>query len=151
MKKLNQKLAIFLYLEIYLNLMLKYIPELQGLSKFGWRSIITKFLVVGPFEKIRKHAIYDINGSAFACKDLIFSIPGGRGVQKRTYFRGGQEKYSLQQGGGGQNFQFFCAHTLWTTPNLKKGSFRVQNSINLSTSKIITLCCDWLVFYLDKA
>ena len=55
---------------------------------------------MGPFEKIRKHAIYDIHGSAFACKDLIFSLPGG-GQEKHTYFRGGQENYSLQQGGGG--------------------------------------------------
>ena len=40
--------------------------------------------------------IYDIHGSAFACGDLIISFPGGT---KRTYFRVGQEKYSLQQGG----------------------------------------------------
>ena len=44
-------------------------------------AIITKFLVVGPFEKIRKHAIYDIHGSAFACKDLIFSFRGEGGAK----------------------------------------------------------------------
>ena len=68
---------------------------------------------MGPFEKIRKQPIYDIHGSAFACKDLIFSFPGG-GVKSVRTLGGGQEKYSLQQGRG-QNFQFFCIHTLWTT------------------------------------
>ena len=55
--------------------MLKY-TGITGI-KYVWLAIITKFLVVGPFEKIQKHAIYDIHGSAFACKDLIFSFPGG--------------------------------------------------------------------------
>ena len=81
-------------------------------------AIITKFLVVGPFEKIRKHAIYDIHGSAFACKDLNFSFPGGGCAQKRTYFRGGQEKYSLQQGEEGHNFQFFV-YILYGRPLMK--------------------------------
>ena len=40
----------------------------------------------------------------------------GGGCKSVHTLRGSQEKYSLQQGEGGQNFQFFCIHTLWTTP-----------------------------------
>ena len=78
-------------------------------------SIITKFLVVGPFEKIRKHAIYDIHGSAFACKDLIFSFAGG--VHKSVHTLGGVRKSTPCNRGRGAQFPFFCIHTLWTTPN----------------------------------
>ena len=53
-----------------------------------------------PFEKIRKHAIYDIHGSAFACKDFMFSFPGGGGCKSVHTLGGCQEKYSLQQGEG---------------------------------------------------
>ena len=43
-------------------------------------------------------------------------------MQKRTYFRGGQEKYSLQQGEGGQNFQFFLRTYFMDDPFPEEGN-----------------------------
>ena len=66
---------------------------------------------MGPFEKIRKHAIYDIHGSAFAC-----SFPGGGGGCKsvRTLGGGGSGKV-LPATGGGRISNFF-AYILYGRP-----------------------------------
>ena len=57
-------------------------------------------------------------------------------MQKRTYFRRGQEKYSLQQGEGAE-FQFFLRTYLMDDPQGKCRTIFIINLIQITVSALI--------------
>ena len=110
--KTESKISNLLYLEIYLNLMLKYIG-ITGIEYYKvWLAIITKFLVVGPFEKNPKTC--DLWHS-WQC-DLIFSFPGGGRGCKSVHTLGVRKSTRCNRGFRISNF---FAYILYGRPHIK--------------------------------
>ena len=75
--------------------------------------------------------VYDIQGkgSAFACKDLICSFPGGGGC-KSVRTLGGSGKVLPATGGWGGRISIFFAYVLYGRPHIRKNIRSLKPSFN---------------------